>query len=183
MARRLLAAVLAALALAAAGCSEAGLDASKAPTRTAGQAVGPDGKPVVETGQKGADFSVPSLDGGDPITLAGYRGRPLVLNFWASWCGPCKREMPALVAFATSHPEVAVLGLAVNDAPSDSRRFAERYGVGYDLGIDEGAKVAGEYGATGLPVTVYLDGEGRIVGSRFGGVTEAELDAFARSAA
>ncbi|MDX6556129.1 MAG: cytochrome c biosis protein CcmG, thiol:disulfide interchange protein DsbE [Miltoncostaeaceae bacterium] len=183
MARRLLAAALAALALAVAGCSEAGLDASNAPTRTAGQAVGPDGKPIVEAGQKGADFSVPSLDDGDPITLADYRGKPLVLNFWASWCGPCKRELPDLVAFATAHPEIAVLGLAVNDDPSDSRKFAEKYRVDYDLGVDDRARVAGEYGATGLPVTIYLDREGRILGSRFGGVTEADLDAFAKSVA
>ena len=170
MPRRLLAAVLAALALLAAGCSEAGLDRSGEPASG-------------ESGAPAPDFSVPALDGEGRIALADYRGTPVVLNFWASWCGPCKKEMPDLVAFAKEHPEVAVVGLAVNDKPSDSRRFADRYGVGYDLGIDRDTEVAGEFGATGLPVTVYVDREGRIVSTQFGSVTRPDLEAFADSAA
>ena len=169
MVRRPLAAALAALALLAAGCSEAGLDRASR-TATTDEAGGP-----------APDFSVPALDGGGRVALADYAGRPVVLNFWASWCGPCKLEMPDLVAFAEEHPEVAVVGLAVNDAPSDSRRFAERYGVGYDLGIDRDTEVAGEFGATGLPVTVYIDRDGRIVTTHFGTVTRPDLEAFARA--
>ena len=167
MLRRLIAAALAAVALLAAGCSEAGLDPA----------------PTGEPGGPAPAFSVPALSGEGRVALADHRGTPVVLNFWASWCGPCKKEMPDLVAFAEEHPEVAVIGLAVNDDPGDSRRFAERYGVGYELGIDRRADVAGEYGATGLPVTVFVDREGRIVSTQFGSVTRPDLETFAASQA
>ncbi len=164
---RLIAAALAALALMAAGCSEAGLDSA----------------PTGEPGGPAPAFSVPALSGEGQVALADHRGTPVVLNFWASWCGPCKKEMPDLVAFAEEHPDVAVIGLAVNDAPADSRRFAERYRVGYELGIDRRADVAGEFGATGLPVTVFVDREGQIVSTQFGSVTRPDLEAFAESMA
>jgi len=178
MPRRALLAALAAAVLLAAGCSEAGLGDERAQTDTG--VVGPGGRTVDATaGERAPDFSVPALRGDGEYVLAYYRGRPVVLNFWASWCEPCKREMPDLVAFATAHPAVAVLGLAVNDKPSDSRRFADRFEVPYDLGIDQKARVAGRYGVTGLPVTVLLDREGRIVSTRFGAISRDELESFA----
>jgi peroxiredoxin len=87
--------------------------------------------------------------------------------------------MPDLVGFATAHPEVAVVGLAVNDDPGDSRRFAERFEVPYDLGIDRKGEVAVRYGATGLPITALLDRTGRIVFTKRGAIARDELEAFA----
>jgi cytochrome c biogenesis protein CcmG/thiol:disulfide interchange protein DsbE len=128
-------------------------------------------------------FSVPALDGDGRVTLAAHRGRPVVLNFWASWCGPCREEMPELVRFAGEQPGIDVVGLAVNDRPADSRRFADRAGATFELGIDRDAVTAGEYGVTGLPVTVAIDAEGRVATTIFGPVGEEELDGLAEGLA
>jgi thiol-disulfide isomerase/thioredoxin len=163
---RVLVAVLAALALAA-GCSEAGLEA-EAPT-------------VPDEGARppAPAFSVPALDGRGQVALADYRDRPVILNFWASWCAPCRREMPELVDFARENPDIAVVGLAVSDVRADSRRFAREFDVPYDLGVDRDAKVAGEYAATGLPVTVVIDREGREASTWYGPIGRDELELFA----
>ena len=71
------------------------------------------------------EFTVPALEGGDDLTLGQFAGTPVVLNFWASWCPPCRAEMPALKAFADDNPDVEVVGLAVSDEPENSRSFAD----------------------------------------------------------
>ncbi|HTI34231.1 MAG TPA: TlpA disulfide reductase family protein, partial [Miltoncostaea sp.] len=78
----------------------------------------------------------PALDGNGRVTLTAHRGKPVILNFWASWCEPCQRETPELVAFSKRHPTIDVVGLAVNDIPSDARRFARKESVPYELGVD-----------------------------------------------
>ena len=159
--------VLIATALVGAGCSEVGLG-------------GDDSEPLDQGGRTPAPaISVPALDGGERVTLASRLGRPVVLNFWASWCEPCVREMPALVEFANETPGIDVVGLAVSDLPADSRRFAEEVGITFDLGIDRDGEVAREYGATGLPVTVVIDPEGRVADTFFGEITRAQLDSYA----
>lgn len=164
--RPLKALLLGLLALALlAGCDDAGLDGQAPPTPP-------------EEREQASPFAVPALEGGGQVALADYRGTPVVLNFWASWCGPCEREMPALVDFATQNPEVAVVGLAVTDVPRDSRRFAERFGVPFDLGIDRDGGVATDFGVSGLPVTVIVDREGRVANTVFGEVTQDDLELF-----
>lgn len=162
-----LAAVLAA-ALAVAGCGgAAGLGE--------GQAVPP---PPPEKREVAAAFDVPALDGSGRVRLAEHRGRPVVVNFWASWCGPCRSETPELVRFAGAHPGVEVIGLAVNDLPADSRRFAKEYGIPYRLGIDRRGGVGADYGIIGLPVTVVIDAQGRLVANHAGEIDAAELESL-----
>ena len=96
-------------------------------------------------------FRVDSLDGAGELALADYEGSPLVLNFWASWCEPCQREMPALVEFADATPGVRVVGLAVTDEPSASRDFAREYGVDFDLGVDRRGTPPPRSGSPGSP--------------------------------
>ena len=126
-------------------------------------------------------FSVPELGGGT-LTLASLRGKPVVLNFWASWCVPCKRETPALVAFQKAHPGMRVVGVAVNDQPGDSRKFARRYGIPYPLGSDPDGNVGqGTYGIPGLPSTFVIDPQGRMATApAFGPVDAAFLNAVAK---
>lgn len=121
-------------------------------------------------------FSLPNLRGGRDITLARYAGRPVVINFWASWCEPCKRETPAVAAFARENPAMPVLGIAVSDAPGDSRRFAERMNVDFDLASDRSAKTSDAYSVTGLPVTVLVDDRGRVASTWIGEITRSDLD-------
>jgi cytochrome c biogenesis protein CcmG, thiol:disulfide interchange protein DsbE len=159
--------IVVASALAIAGCGGGGLGGD------AIQTVATDAEREPAPG-----FSVPALDGSGQVTLAG-RDRPVILNFWASWCEPCTREMPALIEFHTLNPGVDVVGLAVNDRPADSRRFAEDLGIPFELGTDRGGEVAADYAVPGLPVTVVIDERGRIASFFPGEIDRAQLDAFA----
>ena len=122
-------------------------------------------------------FRVDSLDG--EVALADYAGTPVVLNFWASWCEPCQREMPALVEFSKERRGVQVVGLAVTDKPSASRAFARKMGADFPLGIDRRGDTIATFGATGLPATVFIDSEGRVAGTAFGELTRQQFDGYA----
>ncbi|HVG99716.1 MAG TPA: TlpA disulfide reductase family protein [Miltoncostaeaceae bacterium] len=124
-------------------------------------------------------FTVPDLDGAGEVSLADYRGTPVVLNFWASWCDPCQQETPALVAFSKERRDVQVVGLAVNDRGSKSRAFARKYGVHYPLGVDGDGDTIAKYGANGLPVTVFIDADGRIAQTSFGALTQQQFEGYA----
>jgi cytochrome c biogenesis protein CcmG/thiol:disulfide interchange protein DsbE len=106
------------------------------------------------------------------------RGYPLVMNFWASWCGPCKAEAPRLTAAAREHAgEVVFLGLDVQDFESDAVRFLDRYDTNYVSVRDGGDSTYRAYGLTGLPETYFLDRQGRVVAHWVGEISEAELAA------
>ncbi|MDJ0953813.1 MAG: TlpA disulfide reductase family protein [Acidimicrobiia bacterium] len=102
-------------------------------------------------------------------------GRPVILNLWASWCGPCRAEMPAIDTSASQHPEVAYIGVAVMDNENDARAFAEEIGVTYPLAHDDGS-VEDAYPVLGLPATIYINGDGTIAKTHFGVVTVESLD-------
>jgi len=119
--------------------------------------------------------SVPRLGAPGEITIGRPGARPTVVNLWASWCGPCKEEMPAVQRFATANPGVRVVGVAIDDAPDAARDFAREVGVRFPLGVDSDDRVGDEYGVTGLPTTLLLDREGRLASTWAGPVTEADL--------
>ena len=111
------------------------------------------------------------------IALGELRGYPLVINFWASWCIPCKAEAPALAASARAHAgKVAFLGIDVQDLTSDARRFLRRHGANYVSVRDGGNSVYAAYGLTGVPETYYLDRRGRIVAHSLGQLSRDELE-------
>jgi cytochrome c biogenesis protein CcmG, thiol:disulfide interchange protein DsbE len=111
------------------------------------------------------------------VSAQELRGWPIVLNFWASWCVPCKAEAPRLVASARTHTgEVLFLGIDVQDFESDARRFMGRYETNYVSVRDGGDSTYSAYGLTGLPETFYLDRGGRIVAHSVGEVSRSELE-------
>jgi thiol-disulfide isomerase/thioredoxin len=110
--------------------------------------------------------------------LTDYRGAPLVLNFWASWCEPCRREIPLLEALHHSRPGLQLVGVAV-DFDADARRFAHSVGIDYPvlLGENEGLAVINALGMdTALPFTVFADARGEILTVRRGELHAGEAD-------
>jgi cytochrome c biogenesis protein CcmG/thiol:disulfide interchange protein DsbE len=111
------------------------------------------------------------------VKLGELRGTPLLLNFWASWCIPCKEEAPLLAAFARAHrSDVAFLGLDIQDFTSDARRFLHRLDVPYPSVRESGDKTHRAYGLTGVPETYDIDGRRRIVAHGTGAVSREELE-------
>ncbi len=100
-------------------------------------------------------------------------GRPVVLNLWASWCPPCREEIPAISAFSDAHPEVLVVGAAVDDRPEDARALAEELGPTYLVGMDASGDLRSRYPSFGLPATFVIDPDG-IVRSRLDGIVTVE---------
>jgi thiol-disulfide isomerase/thioredoxin len=122
-----------------------------------------------------ANLEVPALVGAGRIAVGAPNARPTVVNMWASWCGPCREEMPAVQRFASTHPDVRVIGVAVNDQIDDARAFAKEVGVRFPLGFDADHQVADAYAVSGLPTTVVLDRQGRLAATWPGPVTDADL--------
>jgi cytochrome c biogenesis protein CcmG/thiol:disulfide interchange protein DsbE len=110
-------------------------------------------------------------------SLAELRGYPVVINFWASWCIPCKAEAPRLAASARTHAgSVAFLGIDIQDFTSDAHRFLRRYRANYVSVRDGGSSTYDNYGLTGVPETYYLDRRGRILAHSVGEVSTSELE-------
>jgi cytochrome c biogenesis protein CcmG/thiol:disulfide interchange protein DsbE len=114
--------------------------------------------------------------GGPDVPLASYRGRPLVVNLWATWCAPCVEEMPVFQQVATTAGgKVAFLGVNVADTPQRAQSFVEELGITYDLAIDPQQDFAQAIGAYGMPTTLLVDPSGEIVYRHTGPLTAADL--------
>ena len=117
------------------------------------------------------------------LALRELRGHPVVINFWASWCSPCKDEAPRLAASARAHAgKVAFVGIDVQDFSGDARRFLKRFDTPYVSVHAGGSGVYEDYGLTGLPETYWLDSRGRIVAHYPGEVSRDRLEGGIRQA-
>jgi thiol-disulfide isomerase/thioredoxin len=137
-------------------------------------------EPRLTRGRGPAELPAATLEGfggGDPVKLPDdYAGRPLVVNFWATWCPPCVEEMPDLQEMHERlGGEVAFLGVNVKDAPSNAEPFVEELGIGYDLAVDSAGEYYREVEAPGMPTTLLVDPEGRIAARHMGLLTAEEL--------
>jgi len=123
--------------------------------------------PPPKAGALAPVFSLKRLDGAGSISLRSLRGKTVVLNFWASWCDPCKREAPTLEAFWRQNRSkgVVVLGVDSGDASKDARRFLSAHGITYPVVVDPNETLAlNTYDLPGFPVTFVIDRQGRVVG-------------------
>ncbi|MFL9583274.1 TlpA family protein disulfide reductase [Stenotrophomonas sp. AB1(2024)] len=130
---------------------------------------------------------LPDVDG-TPVDFAAFRGRPLLINVWASWCGPCVEEMPMLAAFAAAQPPdgVRVVGLAI-DTPDGVRDFLDRVPVKYPIVIEQPApddasvRLGNAQGL--LPYTVLVDADGKIIKQKLGPFADGEIERWLGSQA
>jgi thiol-disulfide isomerase/thioredoxin len=124
-------------------------------------------------------FALESLLGSGPIKLDTYGGRVIVVNFWASWCGPCHAETPALNR-AWQHWKshlVTFIGVDTRDAKADGRSFAHGAHISYPLGYDGSGRTARTYGVGALPATFVISPRGRVVVRILGAVSAQKLSA------
>jgi cytochrome c biogenesis protein CcmG/thiol:disulfide interchange protein DsbE len=108
--------------------------------------------------------------------LADLQGTPVVVNLWASWCEPCKREMPMLSRAAADHPDVQFLGVDTLDSREGAEAFIAEYSVPFPSLFDPDGAIRTELGSFGLPVTVFFDAEGNEVAKVDGELGQSVLD-------
>ena len=127
------------------------------------------------------NFRVPVLGHPDEhISLSSLRRKPVIVNFFASWCSPCQRETPLLARYYRSAgSRVTVIGIDVNDRTAAALKFVHRTGVSYPVGADSPPHTALLYGVSGLPQTFFINARHRIVKRVFGALTPRELTAAA----
>lgn len=118
------------------------------------------------------------LGGEGTVSLASFRGRPVVVNFFASWCVPCRKELPAIQAVASKlDGRVAFLGVDHQDNERAALDLLADTGVRFPSGYDPEGKVATSFGLLGMPTTLFIDAEGRLLDRHMGELTQAQLEA------
>ncbi len=116
------------------------------------------------------NFLLPSLDGNRKVELRDFKGKPIVINFWASWCGPCREEMPLLEKTWNNYKDkgVVFLGINVLDEEKNAKEFLRSFGISYPNLRDSSGDVADSYSVVALPVTLFIDKEGKIIIRNYG---------------
>jgi thiol-disulfide isomerase/thioredoxin len=115
---------------------------------------------------------LPCLGGGAPVRLAALRGKPMLVNIWATWCGQCQREVPLLHGvFHAAHGRIRVLGVVDVDDSASALDFAAHAGMHYPSVVDKQGMLLRDVGGRGLPVTLFVSGDGQIVHTRYGPFT------------
>lgn len=162
--RRILFSLIAAIAVVGAACASAG------GTETPGAITSTE----IEIAPT---FTVPTADGGE-FSLAEHLatdGRPIFLNLWASWCFPCREEMPAIEQSSKDYPGIAFIGVSVQDSRLNAEEFADEIGVTYTIGFDDLDEVDAAYRPLGLPASYFISSDGVILERVFGKLTEEDL--------
>jgi thiol-disulfide isomerase/thioredoxin len=120
-----------------------------------------------------------------PVALERFKGKPLIVNFWARWCAPCREEIPELREFRQHHQgKIEVIGIGLEDEAAPVREFAKKLGMNYPvfLGKEQAIPLMQALGNRkgGLPYTLAIDASGQVVSSKMGLLKKADLDGFAK---
>jgi len=128
------------------------------------------------TNRSATDFTLRDLHG-NQVSLRQFSGQPVVVNFWATWCPPCRAEVPHLVeAYEREGGEVVFLAISVDEPAGTVRRFAEKNGMPFIILLDDGGKVASNHKVRGIPVTLFISREGEIVARYAGQMSPQRLE-------
>lgn len=131
---------------------------------------------VTRVGKPAPEFSIPLLGGGT-IELSAHLGDPIVLNFWASWCPPCRQESPVLERAWRKYSGrgVQFVGVNIQDSPHDGQAYLDEFDLTFPNGIDSDGVVTVDYGVIGLPVTFFIGADGTVEGRWVGELPEEKL--------
>ena len=137
---------------------------------------------VTRVGKPAPPFSMTLLDGGE-FHLEDYAGKPVVINFWASWCPPCRDESPGFERVWQKYQDSGVLfvGVDIQDSETDAVRYIEEFGITFPNGRDPDGKITVDYGVIGLPVTFFVGAKGVVEGRWVGAVSEDKLETWTRA--
>lgn len=146
---------------------------------SAGPAVGSANPQGITPGKTALDFTLQTLDGAR-ASLSDYRGQVVLVNFWATWCPPCRAEIPALEAAHQAHRDdgLVILGVSVEDPPELIELFLREVDITYPILLDRNGTVYRAYRAPGLPTTVLVDRDGIIQVRHIGELSARELDQY-----
>lgn len=148
--------------------SSTGSDNSSSASRSSGPAVG----------EVAPDFELVSLEG-ESVLLSDLRGKPVLLNFWASWCGPCVMEMDLIQAQQDAYSsDLVILAVNVDDSIATVRSFAEDEGLTFTILLDEDGDVQSQYRVSAIPISYFIDAEGVIQAVHLGGLDESQISRY-----
>ena len=139
-------------------------------------------------GRDAPDVSLPLVanapSGDTSLSVTGLRGRAVLLDFWATWCGPCQQEAPIVNRIAQRYggQGLAVVGVNTSDEAGNAAPFARRHHLGYPIAYDEGQRAAAAYGVESLPTLVVISKTGKVIAVRTGMTSDAELDDLVKRA-
>jgi peroxiredoxin len=130
----------------------------------------------IQAGVAAPRFTLTSLEG-ETISLRDYRGRPVLVNFWASWCPPCREEFPVLSAAREAHADegLEILGIARNDGADYARRFVEESGASWPILLDPDGAAWAAYDGVGLPTSFFIDDQGFVQRVHIGPLDAGQL--------
>ncbi len=159
--------------LAAAGCTPSAQDITRQPGPP------PPSKlpPVPEVGRLAPDFILTDLEG-NRISLSDFRSKVVFINFWATWCPPCRAEMPEIEAIYQEYQnkDVVVIGIDILEAEDEVRQFVQEGGYSWTFVIDTTGGVTADYGVTAIPASFFLDKEGVIRAVNIGAMTKRAME-------
>lgn len=135
---------------------------------------------LIAPGNPAPEFTLPTLDG-ETISLSDLRGQAVVLNFWASWCPPCRAEMPDLERLYQTYrtDNLVVIGVNLQESPVTVRSFVEREGLGFPIVLDRDGSVTNLYRIIPLPTTFFIDPDGIITAKYEGRLSARDMDTLA----